>query len=282
MTREIEIRLIGHESADGELLAADALGIIGSFKDLAYRLTRSAAKRDGLGRTDAVLERLATVRVGLRKGSTQVVFVVGDQNAILDPLEPQVDAMFWSIIEGVGTNERPPEVSDSVADAVDRLVVALGKAAPKAEVAVPGYPRRMLDTHLLDRRPWQRQNGEEAGEMSVHGVLEMVDLHSRRFRLRDAAGNGIDLVEVEEPDEAARLVGTRVVATGVLAVGQGTQHHRMEGAHISPEPSVADSLGIQRSADLESLRRGAEAAPAPQPLDLSDDEIEDFLAEIRA
>lgn len=281
MTREIELRLIGHGSEDGELLAADALGIISSFKDITYRLTRSVAERPGLGRTDAVIERLATVRVGLRKGSTRVVFVVGDEDAILDPVSEQVDATFWGIVEGMDTNRRPSQVSDSVADSVDRLVVALAKAAPKVEVTVPGHQPQTLRTNLLSRTPWQRQSGDEAGEVSVHGVLEMVDLHSARFRLRDPAGNAIDLHEVEGPEDAAHLVGARVVATGVLAVGQGTQHHRMEGASIAPEVPVESRLGIQQPASLDALRQQARTAPTPAPLDLSEDELDDFLAEIR-
>ena len=48
MLREIEIRLIGHQSADGELLAADAIRLVTSFKELAYRLTRLIAERSGL------------------------------------------------------------------------------------------------------------------------------------------------------------------------------------------------------------------------------------------
>lgn len=282
MTREIEIRLIGHQSADGELLAADAVGIISSFKDIAYRLTRSVAERPGLGRTDAVLERLATVRVGLREGSTRVVFVVGDEGAILDPVSDQVDATFWSIVEGIRTNERPVGVTDTVADSVDKFIIALAKAAPDAAITIPGHDTQMLRTNMMSREPWQRHGGEEAGEVSVHGILEMVDLHTARFRLRDPASNAIDLHEVKAPDEAAHLVGTSVVATGVLAVGQGTQHHRMERAQIAPEESLQGRLGIPPSTSLEGLRQQAARAPKPQPLDLSDAELDDFLAEIRA
>ncbi|WP_188836386.1 hypothetical protein [Flexivirga endophytica] len=281
-TREIEFRLIDHQSADGELLAVDALGIISSFKDITYRLTRSVAARSGLGRTDAVLERLATVRVGLRNGSTRVVFVVGDQDAIIDPVSEQVDATFWAIVEGMNNNERPPNVSDTVADSVDKLVIALERAAPQVEVTLPGHGPRTLHTKMLRRDPWQRQGGEEAGEVSVHGVLEMVDLHTARFRLRDAAGNAIDLLGVAAPDEAARLVGTRVVATGVLAVGQGTQHHRMEEAQITPQESLESRLGLQPPPGPDELRQRALNTPVPAAVDISDEELDDFLAEIRA
>lgn len=56
----------------------------------------------------------------------------------------------------------------------------------------------------------------------------MVDLHSSRFRLRDVAGNAIDLHHVAVAERVAHLVGEQVTVTGVLAVGRGTQHHHIE------------------------------------------------------
>ena len=43
MTRDIEFRLVGHDSDDGELLAADAINIIRSFKLTLTVLNRSRA-----------------------------------------------------------------------------------------------------------------------------------------------------------------------------------------------------------------------------------------------
>ncbi len=245
MLREIEIRLIGHQSADGELLAADAIRLVTSFKELAYRLTRLIAERSGLGRTDAVIERLATVRVALRPGSTRIVFIVGDQAALVDPLAEQVDAAFWSIVGGLEANARPRGISDSVADAVDNLVVALAKAAPQMQVTTAGRSSPMLQTQSIARGPWQRSMHENAGKSVLHGLLEMVDLRSARFRLRDAADTAVDLIDVVDAENAAHWVGERVTATGVLAVGRGTQHHRMETPTIARAESAGAQSGIE-------------------------------------
>lgn len=283
MTREIELRLIGHASADGQILAPDALGLIGSFKDVAYRLTRAVADRPGLGRTDAVLERLATVRVALREGSTRLIFIVGDDSALeIDPISDGVDDAFWSIVRGLQTNVRPAAISDAVADSVDDMVVALAKAAPQAEVTVPGHEAIMLTTRAVNRALWQRHSSESAAETVVHGLLEMVDLHTARFRVRDVSGNAIDLLDVVEADAVAHLVGESVTATGFLALGVGTGHHRMERPIVTAEMAIATRLEASAPPSLELLIKRSRTAPEPPALDLSDAEFDDFLAAIRA
>lgn len=281
MTRDIEFRLLGHPSADGELLAADAVSLIQAFKDVTYRLTRAVADRPGLGRTATSLESLATVRVALRTGSTRLVFVVGDTSALLDPLADGVDAIFWSIVEAMETNERPTEVSDSVAESVDHLIVALQKAAPRAEITVPGHLPRLITTDAIRRGPWKRADQESAGEATLFGVLEMVDLHSKRFRLRDLAGNTVDLHDVVDADTAATLVGHRVRVSGLLGVGSGNQHHRVDGPRIELAETVEDRLLIESSPSLEEIVTRAQAMPEPAPLEISDEEMDEFLAAIR-
>lgn len=281
MTREIEIRLIGHGSPEGALLAADALGLIASFKDVTYRLTRAVADRPGLGRTDAILEKLATVQVALRPGSTRVVFVVGDEAALIDPVSQGVDDAFWSIVEGLQRNHRPKDISDTVADSVDNLVVALRKAAPEAEFTVPGHPTRRFRTATLSRDPWQRTAHDDAGETTLHGLLEMVDLRSSRFRLRDIAGNSVDLHDVVDAEHAAHLVGEQVTVTGALAVGRGTQHHRMDGATVEAAKSLEERFRISPAASVETLLSEARSHPVPPPMDISDEELAEFLADIR-
>lgn len=243
MTREFELRLVGHPAGEGELLASDAVAIIGAFKELAYRLTRAAADKAGLGRTDAALERLAEVRVALRSGGNRLVFTVGDPDALdIDPNAPDVDDAFWRIVRGLESNRRPGAVSDSVAESVDDLLVALQRACSAVEVVGPRRKPVVLTTRMLDRRPWQRRPAP-ATDAQLHGMLEMVDLHTGRFRLRAPDGSAVDLIEVVNAGLAAALVGSHVAATGVLAVGGGTRHHRMEQPMIAPSEPVPVETG---------------------------------------
>lgn len=241
MTREFELRLVGHPAGDGELLASDAVAIIAAFKELAYRLTRAAADKAGLGRTDAALERLAEVRVALRGGGNRLVFTVGDPDALdIDPNAPDVDEAFWRLVRGLEANRRPSGVSDSVAESVDDLLVALQRAASGVEIVAQRRKPIVLTTRMLDRRPWQRRPAP-ATDAQLHGMLEMVDLHTGRFRLRAPDGSAVDLIEVVNANLAAALVGSHVAATGVLAVGGGTRHHRMEQPMVAAsEPLVVE------------------------------------------
>lgn len=280
MTREFEIRLVGHPSRDGTLLASDALALIKAFKELTYRLTRAVADRTGLGRTDAALERLGTVRVGLAATSARLIFVVGDEAALdlEDPISSGVDEAYWDLVQGIQRNARPAMASDPVADAVDQLVVALGKAAQGAEIAVPGHGRVEVRTSLLSRDPWRRRMPGGIGESGIHGVLEMVDLRTARFRLRDAAQNGIDLIDVRNAEAAAHLVGEPVTATGVLALGRGTGHHRMEQAVIAEQLELGQRSGAPSAPSLIDVAQAAARRPAPPPMELGPDELDDFLA----
>lgn len=278
MTRDFEIRLIGHRSPDGQLLAADAVALVTAFKDLTYRLTRTVAERPGLGRTEAVLEKLATVRVALTTGSTRVVFAVGDDVALVDPLADDVDNAFYSIVMGMGTNEAPADVTDTVSDAVDSLIAAMGRAAPHVQIQVPGHHPQTLTMADVGRAPWQRSSRQSSQPAVLHGLLEMVDLRSSRFRLRDTAGNAIDLIDVVDADNAAALVGRNVRVHGALVAADGAQRHRMISPRITEGEAIGSRLGLPEHPSISDLLAQAHGAPAAPALDLSDDELDDFLA----
>ncbi len=191
-----------------------------------------------------------------------------------------MDAHFQVITDGLVANQRPGDVPDSVAEAVGRLVVALTRAAPRAEITTPGRFPQTLATRRLSRSPWQRDEGAGVEGAAIYGILEMVDLHSSRFRVRDVAGNAVDLPDVANAVEVAHLVGDRVRARGVLRRGSSTQHHRLEGSVVEAAPPIADRLGIAPSATLDQLLEAARRVPAPPPIEISDAEMDEFLAAI--
>jgi hypothetical protein len=281
MTRDVEIRLIGHPTADGQMLAADAVSLITAFKDITYRLTRSVAERPGLGQADSVLEKLATVRVALQAGSTRVIFASGDETALVDPLAEQVDEAFRSIVDGMNSNERPSVLSDTVADGVDSLISALTKAAPQVELKVPGHQPRLLTMARVSRVPWQRRLAEAAHSAVLHGVLEMVDLRTARFRVRDAAGNGIELIDVMDARTTASMVGESVRVEGTLVPGQRGSRHRMTDPRITLAKATAPRFGLAPTPSVSELIAQAKSAPVPPPLNLTDEELDDLLASTR-
>lgn len=282
MTREMEIRLIGHPSDDGQLLASDAVRLIEAFRHVTYRLTRAVADRPGLGRTVSDLEGMATVRVRLAEGSTRLVFEIGDTSAVIDPLSEGVDRAFLEIIEGMRLNTRPPGVSDAVASSVGELVGALHRAAPQAQLTVDGQRSAIMRTEVISRDPWQPELADSSGEVTVHGKLEMVDLRTAKFRLRDTVGNRIDLVDVQLPEQAAHLIDERVSVVGVLLMGRDHRHHRIESPIITRAPSHDILLTSPGPSTLGKLVETASQLDAPSRVDLSDEELDSFLAEIRA
>ncbi|MGB2701595.1 MAG: hypothetical protein WBC31_14625 [Candidatus Phosphoribacter baldrii] len=279
--RSYEIRLLEHDSEPGEILVDDLERLAGAFKDIVYRLTRHAAEHVRAGRAPGDVERLSQVRLSLLQGSTRLCFRVGDQHSLdVDPLAETVDQRFQVITDGMVANQRPGDLPDSVAQAVDRLVVALTRATPRAEITTPGQIPKVLATRRLSRSPWQQHDEAGVDEVAIYGILEMVDLHSSRFRVRDVAGNAVDLLGVANAAEVAHLVGDRVRARGVLRRGTGTQHHRLEGPVVEAAPPIAARLGVAPLASLDQLLEAARRAPAPPPIEISDAEMDEFLAAV--
>ncbi len=282
--REYVFRLQGMDSPPGQIRAADLTGVTDAVKTLVYRLTREAAARPGMGRADAAVEALAQVRVGMSTGSTRLHFHVGDGNALeVDPLAEGVDDELWRLLHGLQVNERPETVSMTIAEAVGDLGAAIRRAAPVAVVAVPRRAPLTLLTATIDPQIWRGEVPDPVLNRAVEGELEMVDLHSAKFRVRDAAGNAIDLIDVQHPTIAARLVGHLVAARGVLYVGQGAGHHRLLRALIEPREDPLRRLGVSPpgTPDVQALADAARALGPVEPMALTDAELEDFLAEIR-
>jgi hypothetical protein len=70
-------------------------------------------------------------------------------------------------------------------------------------------------------------------ETQVSGMLDLVDLRSRRFRVRDDVGNDIMLEEVGNAVEASKLAGSRVSAVGAAVLGRRGQIVKLVAAQIS-------------------------------------------------
>lgn len=280
--RNYEIRLYGHDSDDGEVLFEDLDRIGSALKRIVYGLTREAASRAGLGRASHEVERLATVRVGLAPGSTRLLFRVGEREALpIDPLGSTVDEAFFGIVEGLKAN-KAAGVTVSVGKAVGDLASALKKATPRAEITVGPFARVMVETSMLIREIWESAVADVGTEVAVHGLLEMVDLKSVRFRLVDAVGNRIDLIDVPDPAVASTLIGSRVTAVGALTQQEGARRARLHAPSLTGATSIHARLGTDDVATLDELVQGSQVVDEPEAIDLSDHELDDFPAALRA
>lgn len=116
-------------------------------------------------------------------------------------------------------------------------------------------------------------------EVTTVGLLEMVDLASETFRLRDAAGNAIPLRHVVSPHRAAALVDQRVSATGRRIDGARGHFRGIEAASIDPFALPAEWTAVT-SPDWAAI--GARPGPDPDGgADLTDEEFAELLAAMK-
>lgn len=126
-----------------------------------------------------------------------------------------------------------------------------------------------------DHEPSLHGQALPANELTVSGRLDTVDARAGHFRIRDDVGNEIHLFDVDNAADVSLLLGQRVVATafgerddrGQLRLIDPTICAQVLPAEWSlPQPAVP-VVGVP----IDDLPR----------IDIDDDEIEAFLAEIR-
>jgi hypothetical protein len=214
----LTFRLQETTSPPGEIALADLAAVGRHLQELATRVSRWVADIDRPGRSTAVVEQAAALRLtGLRTGST-VLEVARGPSGLLDfdvPFEESFDNRFWSMIVAIGADTPPPDAPQRVRESVVALIDALEHAAGRVEVTRTNGAR-------IDFRPADRERdvwvapGRVVSEdtITVSGTLEMIDLASLRFRLRDDVGNPIPLDGIADPMAARTLLGLRAEATG--------------------------------------------------------------------
>jgi hypothetical protein len=125
--------------------------------------------------------------------------------------------------------------------------------------------------------------------VSVTGVLDLVDLRRRAFRIRDDVGHDIALDEVENAAEAGSLVGQRVAANGEAVLGDRGQILRVRSALVDSAAVPADwtATGRAEGGTVMFMRALAEAVSRPGPeiggIDgITDEDVDEFLTGLRA
>jgi hypothetical protein len=285
MAENITFRLLGTTLPDGEITFA-ALGVfVDAFQELSTRVGRHLAGQAGPGRTAAAAERATRLRLrALGPGSTRLVVAVGEDQSLSpgDDLEDQAVTLLWDLFEALGGGQPPAWVNPLVARSAIRVVDALEAASASCEISSGSRPRRMVRVApaAVDRRVWNISppTAVAVPETYVSGILDLVDLRSRRFRIRDDVGNDIAVEDVGNAGEASRLVGSRVTAVGEGVLGRRGQVVKLMAAHVS-DGSFQD---IWRIPEHATDHLDLTLSPPPDGIDgLTDEEIAAFLDAIR-
>ncbi len=219
---------------------------------------------------------------GLSQGSTTISFSFGDAEAldIDDPISREIDDTFWLIANGMVQNQRPMEVTDSTAAAVDELIGALRHAAPLVELLSLGHPSVQLKPESVDRGVWQSSLNLGQAPVTFVGILEMLDLRNGRFRIADDVGNRIVLRDVRSPHEAARHIDHRVRVTGRPAYAPDGEVKHLVDVQVAALQLPQE--WEQPGPDVAALLKATPDPTAFGGLDLSDQEFDDFMAAIDA
>lgn len=284
MAKRFELHLEGMDAPDGLIDADRLVEIVKSLQEMATRLGRIETDSAGRGRPSRNLDRVASLRIGLEKGSTTVVAERdGSQDALdLDlPDEEAVDRRFAELIESIGADQRPDWVTDSLASTADDLVAALQKTAPKVELKVDGVSKKTFETKEIHRDTWKPlAPSQPETEITFTGRLFAVNLNTHRLQVQDDVGNQVALPKVLNDAEIGKLVGAYVTVKGAPEVDpQGKLTHINDASvELTPDP-----LGGQQVRTSIPLDKTLASAPGPTPggiAGLTDAEIAAFLEAI--
>lgn len=295
MAREdIELHLRGLATPAGTISLADLAPLAKALQLLTTRIARELGGQAGPGRTVAPIGQIAGLRLSaVREGSTTLVLSAGDDTLPIEhPVETETFDRFWEVVACLGEGRRPSWVTLPVAEAAIDLASALsaaeqveftGRRAGRARKAV------RLAAASVNRTVW-RMGSEPARRsgVTVTGVLDLVDLRRRQFRIRDDVGHGILLEDVENAAEAGALVGQRVAANGEAILGDRGQVVRVRSALVTgvAVPAVWSAAGRRETEAGALTRTLADIASRPGPAlggidGVSDDDVDEFLASLR-
>jgi hypothetical protein len=275
---DLELRLSGLPTPDGEIALADLVAITAPLQELAVRVGRFAADEERPGRSHAAVENVTRLRLtGVAQGSTRLTIAYGQPDVlpIDDGLEQRTADLFWEVVSALGSSRKPDWTTPLIDESAVKLLDGLSRAE---EVALTrGASQRLaFRPATVDRAPWTRSLDRVVDtEITMVGLLEMVDLASGRFRLRDDVGNRIPLQRVVDPHAAAKMVDHKVTATGHAIRGARGEFRGLDSAAL--EPFV---LPQEWTAEARTDWHAVLSRPGPDPDggDLTDEEFAAFMA----
>lgn len=270
---DFELRLMHLRAgvSAGQIRLKDLADIAGALQELNTRIARLVTDLDGPGRSPDSTARIAQLRLtGIREGSTRLAVSFGEPNTLdageFGATEDEVSRRFWEIIVGLHRGRRPAWTTPGIAQSTLDLLGAMSRASTGAEITRPDEAPVRFETFDFSKDIWRQMAGDDATErVTVTGLLTAVDLESKRFRIRDDVGNAIPLDDVENHQEAARLVGGRADATGIVRRRISGEIRGLMSAQVRRAEVPAAWTQTARDAGVSVLLDLARAQPGPDP-----------------
>lgn len=286
----ITLRLSGTEVPPGQIALSDLASLADALQLLATRIGRQLVGQTGPGRTAGGVERATRLTLtDISEGSTRLQVTAGaaDTLALEDPLEEQVMDRLWEVFGALETDARPDWAANDIGQAAVAFVDSVAAAARECEFT--GHrgqrerPRVVVKPQKVNRDVWTRlpTEPERVPQTGVTGDLDLVDLRTRKFRIRDAVGNDVVLEDVENASEAATLVGQRVRAVGTGVRGPRGQISKLVEPYVSDAGMPADWRD-RDAGDLASIFTTGAAPSLDGVAGVDDAELEALLADLRS
>jgi hypothetical protein len=286
----ITLRLSGTDVPPGEIALSDLASMAGALQLLATRIGRQLIGQTGPGRTAGGTERATRLTLtGITEGSTRLQVTAGaaDTLDVDDPFEEQVMDRLWEVFGGLESGVPPDWATAPVAQAAIEFVGSVGGAARECEFTgrrgqrVRG--RVAVRPQKINRDVWATLTAEPelVPQTGVTGDLDLVDLRTHKFRVRDAVGNDVVLEDVANAVEAAALVGQRVRAVGTGVRGVRGQIAKLVEPHVSEADMPAEWLD-RGPADLNGIFAARSAPSLDGVPGVDDAELEALLADLRS
>jgi hypothetical protein len=278
------LKLDGMAVPKGEIAFNDIANLAAALQLTATRIGRQVGRVEGPGRTPHGIDSASSLRLRtLHEGSTQIDFVIGDTGSLPNMSdETLIRERFEEIVASVAYNDPPEWISPLIANAAEKIAASiLGSGAKYFSFSSSGLNgHRIIDAPVavasLDCTVWHVDPEIVTETLTVSGELEAVDLRSNRFRVRDDVGNDIRLEDVADLEAAARLIGHRVVATG-LSERDDKNRVRLVEPVLVAESLPANWLAMPSKVDGPGVH-----IPDAPVAGVTDAEIEDFLDGLRS
>ncbi len=284
MAKRFELHLEGMDAPEGLIDADRLVEIVNGLQEMATRLGRIETDSAQRGRPSRNLDRVASLRIGLEKGSTTIIAERDVVRGALEldlPDEEAVDRRFAELIEGIGADQRPDWVTDSLASTADDLVAALQRTAPKVELKVDGVSKKTFETQAIHRETWKASTPvQPEDDVTFTGRLYAVNLNTHRLQVQDDVGNQVALPKVLNDTEVGRLVGAYVRVTGAPEVDLTGKLTHINDASVELAPDPLGGQEVRARASLEEILASAPGPTIGGIAGLTDTEVAAFLEAI--
>jgi hypothetical protein len=195
----------------------------------------------------------------------------GDEGLLLDRFEESLGA--------IGANRPPTWASPLVKKSIGAVATSVLSSKATRATTSWGHGDVMvqevtIDLATVDLEVWKVDEDIETQSVRFTGRLDKVDLRARRFRVRDDVGNDVTLEDVVDLEAAARLIGQRVVASGVAE-----REHGRIARIVEPTLLAEDLPAAWLAVPTDEIPTGSPIPRGGIP-GISASDADEFLAEI--